>query len=417
MAGEWLDTTIGGQATLQRGIDITKAEQRFGVVPVISSGGVSSYHDTPAAVGPGVVLGRKGVVGSVYFVASDYWPHDTTLWVKDFHGNEPRYVYYFFRWMAPRIATMDVGSANPTLNRNHVHPIEVSWPPLEEQRAIAHILGTLDDKIELNRRMNETLEAMARALFKSWFVDFDPVRAKAAGRDPGLANGLADLFPDSFQDTELGEIPEGWRCSNLREVTSKIGSGATPRGGGSVYVADGVALVRSQNVYDSLFVWDGLARITDAAAAALSGVSVEHEDVLLNITGASILRTCVVDPEVLPARVNQHVCIVRPKPEMPSRYIHLHLLQPSTKAFLMGMDAGASRQAVTKGHIESVPLVLPPKTVLDAFARLVGPMFRATSHSMSQSRSLASARDALLPKLISGDIRVADAERIAGSAT
>src|SRR5215210_7386210 len=152
MTSEWLDTTIGEQATLQRGIDITKTEQRNGEVPVVSSGGIASYHDVAQAQGPGVVSGRKGVVGSVYYVKSDYWPHDTTLWVKDFHGNEPRFVYYFFKQMALRIAGMDVGSANPTLNRNHVHPIEVSWPPLAEQRAIAHLLGTLDDKIELNRR-------------------------------------------------------------------------------------------------------------------------------------------------------------------------------------------------------------------------------------------------------------------------
>ncbi len=154
------------------------------------------------------------------------------------------------------------------------------------------ITTELDDKIELNRRMNETLEAMARALFKSWFVDFYPVRAKSEGRGSGLPKPLADLFPDSFEDSELGEIPKGWRCSQLREVTAKIGSGATPRGGGSLYIADGVALIRSQNVYDSLFVWDGLARITDTAAVALHGVTVEHEDVLMNITGASILRTC-----------------------------------------------------------------------------------------------------------------------------
>ena len=208
MGGEWIETTIGEQATLQRGVDITKAEQRAGTVPVISSGGVSSFHDTAAASGPGVVLGRKGVVGSVYFIQSDYWPHDTTLWVKDFHGNNPRFVYYFFKWMAPRITTMDVGSANPTLNRNHVHPIEIRWPPLPEQRAIAHILGTLDDKIELNRRMNETLEAMARALFKSWFVDFDPVRAKmgAAPHPKSLSRGERDFLP-SPPGRQAGFLP------------------------------------------------------------------------------------------------------------------------------------------------------------------------------------------------------------------
>ncbi|MBN1632269.1 MAG: restriction endonuclease subunit S [Thermoleophilia bacterium] len=166
---EWIATTIGEQATLQRGFDITKTEQVEGDVPVISSGGVLSYHDVPMAKGPGVMLGRKGVLGTVWYTPGDYWPHSTSLWVKDFHGNYPRFVYYFFKWLGPRLVNMDVGSANPTLNRNHVHPMEVRWPPLPEQRAIAHILGTLDDKIELNRRMNETLEAMARALFKSWF--------------------------------------------------------------------------------------------------------------------------------------------------------------------------------------------------------------------------------------------------------
>ncbi len=218
MAGEWLETTIGEQVTLQRGIDITKTEQHNGKVPVVSSGGIASYHDVAQVQGPGVVLGRKGVVGSVYYVKSDYWPHDTTLWVKDFHGNEPRFVYYFFKQMALRIAGMDVGSANPTLNRNHVHPIEISWPPLAEQRAIAHNLGTLDDKIELNRRMNETLEAMARAIFKSWFVDFDPVRAKAEGRDPGLPKHIAGLFPNRFEDSELDEIPAGWNVGSLEKI-------------------------------------------------------------------------------------------------------------------------------------------------------------------------------------------------------
>src|SRR5690348_1049429 len=101
MGNDWIKSTIGHQATLQRGFDITRAEQTFGVVPVVSSGGVASYHATAAAKGPGVVLGRKGVVGSVYFIKSDYWPHDTTLWVKDFHGNNPRFVYYFFKGIAP----------------------------------------------------------------------------------------------------------------------------------------------------------------------------------------------------------------------------------------------------------------------------------------------------------------------------
>lgn len=287
-------------------------------------------------------------------------------------------------------------------------------PSLVEQRAIANVLGTLDDKIDLNRRTNETLQTMARALFKSWFVDFDPVRSKAEGRRPtGMDADTAKLFPSEFVESELGPIPKGWKVTRLAEVTSKIGSGATPRGGDKAYVDDGTALIRSQNVYDSEFVWHGLVRVTDEDAARLAGVSVAAEDVLLNITGASILRTCVVEPDVLPARVNQHVVIIRAAVGMPPRFIHQHLLQAGTKSFLLGMDAGASRQAVTKGHIESVPIIVPPPEVLHRWRQITAPMFTSADKRRSEARTLAEFRDALLPRLLSGELAVDRAQGFA----
>lgn len=169
----WQKSTIGDQLTLQRGFDITKAQQRPGRVPVVSSSGHKSSHDTAKVTSPGVVLGRKGQVGTIFFLKEDFWPHDTTLWVKDFKGNDRRFVYFFFRSMRRVLIALDHGTANPTLNRNHVHPIRVAWPPLPEQRAIARILGALDDKIELNREMNRTLEGMAQGLelpsAKHWY--------------------------------------------------------------------------------------------------------------------------------------------------------------------------------------------------------------------------------------------------------
>src|SRR5205807_5345371 len=140
-------------------------------------------------------------------------PLNTTLFVKDFKGNDPRFVSYLLRTIDFRSCSDK--SSVPGVNRNHLHRLRVCVPEPPEQRAIAHILGTLDDKIELNRRMNETLEAMARALFKSWFVDFDPIRAKAEGRDPTLPKPLADLFPDSFENSEMGAIPTGWRVESV----------------------------------------------------------------------------------------------------------------------------------------------------------------------------------------------------------
>ena len=141
----------------------------------------------------------------------------------------PSFYCYYFNSPTGRelVTSVASGSVQQNLNITSLHRLIIPVPPLREQRAIAHILGTLDDKIELNRRMNETLESMARAMFKAWFVDFDPVRAKAEGRDPGLPQAIADLFPDCFEDSELGEIPAGWRVRAIGELADVVG-GSTP---------------------------------------------------------------------------------------------------------------------------------------------------------------------------------------------
>jgi type I restriction enzyme S subunit len=313
---------------------------------------------------------------------------------------------------------LNVGAVFDSLKCADVPNFELRIPPMEEQRAIAHILGTLDERIELNRRMNETLESIAHAMFRSWFIDFDPVRAKTGDRHSSWVDAeTLDLFPDELEESHLGQIPAGWAVSTLKELVSKIGSGATPRGGDRGYVAEGIAFIRSQNVYDSGFAWEGLARISDADANQLRGVTVQRHDVLLNITGASILRTCLVDEGVLPARVNQHVAIVRAREGVPASYLRLHLLRPSTKRYLLGLDAGGSRQAVTKGHIESVPVLVPSGPVLRRFGEIVDLIYAAVSNSRAQGRSLASIRDTLLPKLLSGGLRIKDRDRFGAEAT
>lgn len=311
---------------------------------------------------------------------------------------------------------------------------EIDLPSLVVQRQIAKVMLDIDSKIDLNHRINQTLEAMAQTIFKSWFVDFDPVKAKIAtiqeSRDPLRAamsaiSGKSDaqldalppeqfdqlaataaLFPDEMEESELGVIPKGWSHEALAQLTDKIGSGSTPRGGKEVYLEEGVALIRSQNVYDSLFVWEGLARISDGAATQLKGVTVQEDDVLLNITGASILRTCVVEPDALPARVNQHVAIIRAKAGVPPRFIHMHLLRSEIKSYLLGLNAGASREAITKAHIESLTLLTPGPVLLAAFHTATAPLFRQVQRSAQQMRVLDELRNTLLPKLLSGELSV-----------
>jgi type I restriction enzyme, S subunit len=306
------------------------------------------------------------------------------------------------------IRGIETGTAVPHISGSQIKGFEFALPPLGTQQAIGAVLGALNDKIYLNRRMNTTIDATTKVIFKDWFVDFGPTRAKIEGREPYLAPEVWALFPERLDGKGK---PEGWVIERLGKLTSKIGSGSTPRGGSAVYVEDGVGLIRSQNVYDHEFRWEGLAHISDEEAERLRGVTVMPKDVLINITGDSILRTCVVDDAVLPARVNQHVAIVRTKPGVSSRFLHQYLVRDSSKAHLLGNDAGGSRPAVTKGHLEAFPLVCPPNVLMNAFDRITSAMFDRVSENGTESRTLAETRDLLLPKLMSGEIRIKEAEK------
>jgi type I restriction enzyme S subunit len=299
---------------------------------------------------------------------------------------EKEFLYYALSVRRDEIFRLGSGGSTvPILKKSGFERLRIRLPALDEQRRIAAILGALDDKIELNRKINRTLEEMAQAIFKSWFIDFD---------------GHDDLV-----DSEIGPIPRTWELAALGDVTSKIGSGATPRGGSEVYLTEGVNLIRSQNVYDHEFSWPGLVAITDEAADALRGVTVQRDDVLINITGDSILRTCVVDPAVLPARVNQHVAILRAS-RVPARYLHLWVVRAFMKDYLIGHSAGATRNAITKGHLAGAPIIVPPSHILDKFSAAVGPLFARVDANSAESRTLTALRDTLLPKLISGELRV-----------
>src|SRR5690554_3725987 len=225
MAGEWKATTVGDFCPFIYGKALPERSRKPGVFPVISSAGISGSHNEPLVKTGGIVIGRKGTVGSVTLSKSAFWPIDTAFYIPDEPQRDLQFTYYLLKTLG--LDRMNSDSAVPGLNRDNAHAREIFVPSLSEQRAIAHILGTLDDKIELNRRRNQTLEAMARALFKDWFVDFGPVRAKMEGREPYLPADLWQLFPDRLDDEGK---PEGWEilavgdCFNLTMGQSPPGN-------------------------------------------------------------------------------------------------------------------------------------------------------------------------------------------------
>jgi type I restriction enzyme S subunit len=405
MWADWLNTTIGDQVRLQRGIDITKAVQRAGCVPVVSSGGISSYHDTAYAKAPGVVLGRKGNVGTVFYLAEDYWPHDTSLWVTDFRGNDARFVYYFFLNFADELKTMDVGSANPALNRNHVHPLKTTWPQKEEQRAIARVLGALDDKIELNRRMNRTLEELAAALFRSWFVDFDPVVAKAAGRKPAhLRPDLAALFPATFQDSPLGPIPTGWAVGQLRDVTGFLPGYAFKS---ADWMEQGIPVVKIGSVKPGIVELSEVSFVSEQVANAAAKFQLKPGDLLIGMTGY-VGEVGLVPPTDNPPLLNQRVGKFVLERDGTDSLGFLFCLTRSVdfKTAVETNSHGTAQANVSSEGILSVRTVVPPNSVRNSFNKICQPLLNQILHNHGESRTLAALRDTLLPKLLSGELRV-----------
>ncbi|WP_166800822.1 restriction endonuclease subunit S [Pseudomonas aeruginosa] len=240
----WKELNLGDVIELKRGYDLPKGKRSVGVIPIVSSSGISDFHSEAMVKGPGVVTGRYGTIGEVFYIDGDFWPLNTTLYVCDFKGSDPRFISYFLRTLDFQ-AYSDKGAV-PGVNRNHLHTAKVRIPALPVQKAIARILDALDSKIDLNHRINQTLEAMAQAIFKSWFIDFDPVKARIAaieqGQDPLRAamraiSGKTDaeldqmprehhdqlaataaLFSDAMEESELWEIPKGWGIKSVSNI-------------------------------------------------------------------------------------------------------------------------------------------------------------------------------------------------------
>lgn len=284
------------------------------------------------------------------------------------------------------------GAAQPNMSGGQIEGVEIPLPPLQVQRRIAGILSAYDELIENSQRRIRILETMARALYREWFVHF---------RFPGHENHPRVSSP-------LGEIPQGWEVSTLRAVTTKIGSGATPRGGKDAYQAEGIHLIRSLNIYDYSFEFDDLAFIDEQQAAGLDNVTVEEHDILLNITGASVARCALVPSYLLPARVNQHVAIIRTDPAKASPFFVLDSINSDQRKqqLLTLAQGGATREALTKDTISNFEIVLPPRPLMEGYDAIARGIHKQREVLLRQIQNLRRTRDLLLPRLLSGQIEV-----------
>ena len=332
---------------------------------------------------------------------------------------DPAYLSYFFGLPAFRdyISSIAVGATMPSLNTKILSDVPVIYPPLPEQRAIAHILGTLDDKIELNRRMNETLEEMARALFKSWFVDFDPVRAKMEGRWrpgeslPGLPTEHYHLFPDRLVDSELGEIPEGWEVKRMEDLAERIAMG--PFGSSikvSTFVNDGVPVISGQHLNGTILDDKEYRFITEEHAEKLSKANVQRGDVVFTHAG-SIGQVACIPPTSQFGRyvISQRQFYMRCDISQISPSFIVHFFKtPEGQHQLLANTSSTGVPSISRPvtYLRSIEICIPPKTLWRQFDEIADGLYLKAGRNTDEARTLAAQRDALLPKLVSGELRV-----------
>jgi type I restriction enzyme S subunit len=314
---------------------------------------------------------------------------------------EPRFISYFLHssdfWDYIRGVLGDK-SAQPNASARTMTQAKLRFPPLAEQQAIAHILGTLDDKIELNRRMNETLEAMARVLFKSWFVDFDPVRAKAEKRQPaGMSLETAALFPLSFEESLLGQIPQGWHVGPLRKLAEVV-MGLSPKGETYNDVGNGSPLVNGPVEFGDFFPIKSKWTTTPTRLS-------KEGDLIFCVRGSTTGRRVVADDVYC---LGRGVCAIRAihdNQAFVNQTIDFNLER------LLAKTTGSVFPNLSAPDIKGFEVLIPQESQIDRYCEMTQPLKQKIWLNVAESQTLGTLRNVLLPKLLSGDIRVREAER------
>lgn len=382
--GEGKEYKLGDVLTIKYGKDHKQLAD--GDIPIYGSGGIMRYGERSLYDGPSILIPRKGSLNNVMYADKPFWTVDTMFWsiINEDIAN-PLFVFYSI--CKKDFASLNVGSAVPSLTVPVIEDIDILLPSKTIQDKIVTILKSLDDKIEVNRRINENLEQQAQALFKSWFVDFEPFK-----------NG-------EFVESELGMIPKGWRVGRLGEYC-RVRSGFAFKS--TWWTNDGVPVIKIKNITDNgnLEMLDCSFVSKEHAALATEFQTLEG-DLLIAMTGATIGKFCIVHDNreyCVNQRVGKFFLGNEPLKKLP--FIYLNLKQPSVHEEIINRGQGSAQPNISGGDIETLRVVLAPDFVINKFNVMMYPLFKKVISNNQESRRLASLRDTLLPKLMSGELNV-----------
>ena len=385
----WNSKLVKDVIELRYGKGLKEGERRNGPYTVYGSNGIIGYHDQYLVEGPGIIIGRKGSVGTVSFSRENFWPIDTTYYI--IFKNTEDYTFWFYFLKTLNLYQMNTHSAVPGLNRENVYNLRIEIPSYPEQKAISKILSDLDSKIELNQQMNKTLESIAQAIFKHWFIDFE---FPDENGQPYKSSG------GEMVDSELGEIPKGWEVLTLEDYGT---------------FKNGINYLRDESGDTTFFI----ANVRNIANnRLLLKTSLDQINVNLNKAKEYFLR----DKDILIARSASpgEVCLVlgdlenviysgfsiRYRLNNPSGYLYIFLIMQKLKKRLSNYSVGTTLQSINQETLKKLMFILPSSGVLSRFNMIGEQLLKKTYNNMVQNYGLSQIRDLLLPKLMSGKIRV-----------
>ncbi len=393
----WARTNLGEFAPFSYGKSLPKEQRIPGAVPVYGSNGVVGSHNAAFVDGPSVIIGRKGSVGEVHLSEIPSWPIDTAFFAQGSDKADLNFLYYLLKTLP---ITSNSDSAVPGLNRDFAHSLEFQVPPLATQNAIGLALRVLDKRIKANIALSKTLEDIAQTILKSWFVDYEPVKAKMAGKNPlGMDHNISSLFPDSMEDSELGPIPLGWEVRSVSEF-GRVVTGKTPSTSNPQYWGDEIPFVTIPDLHGQL-----IATSTRRALTQLGADSQQSQ----SIPRGSTMVSCIATPGLVSyasthCQTNQQINSVIPSNEYSPAWLYWHMRSLIPK-LIRDSGIGTVFANLNKNDFSNIKSITPPKPLRDAYSELATPILDMMENLSRQSQSLAEVRDALLPRLISGELK------------
>lgn len=365
---QWKKCKVSDILNFRRGHDLPKSKMTIGEYPVVGSNGVIAYHNEYTTKAPCLTIGRSGNVGKPHFLKEDCWAHNTTLYVDDFKGNDPEFIYYFLKTL--NLGHYAGGSAVPTLNRNHIHPIEIVFPEnIEEQKGIANILLFLDEKIETNNQINIKLEEMAQVIFKQWFVDFEFQNEEGK---PYKSSG------GEMVESEFGMIPKGWKIGTLNELI-KISSGKRPsKRANSLSKETSIPLIGASSIMGYTNDFNYNEPVLVIGRVGTHGVVQRFKTKIWTSDNTLVIKSQNYE------FVNQILNIIDYK----------------------GLNRGSTQPLITQGDIKNYKIIIPSEHLLIKFESLISRLYLKHGKNVLENEKLNLLRDTLLPKLMSGEICV-----------